>query len=415
MLNQCQLAVFDKTNWQVRLVFHKILRLVFHKILPFFIEHNFHNFTNSMANRFGKDYTLDSFLMYANRAAGHQPGYQASDQHEASDQPGVQVKPEELTTNLCYNQAGKKMRRMVETTVSTKKSRTIEREFSPPAIITTYYTPDADPSVSYGLKLEPAAVSADTKKSAAPSKKLCFTKDSPEQVKPSAQPDEKKLAGVKDVSGIDENDLSNLFDAIKNDESEFGDAVTAAVEKQANESEAEDVVFLGVGDKTEKTEMTEKPEKTNRTDRTAGRTDRTDVNWCTRCGNKKKRCHDELFGGMLIHDVMTMYYKMENGGRSMDVTKMGIWDKFEESYQSYLRFYCYQKYKHYDLKNDYKLPTCVVANSLSTANELVKYKQTVHTFDSIRMYGAAARFLGNVNYTDEGEEVSSNDYDEEEE
>ena len=63
MLNQCQLAVFDKTNWQVRLVFHKIL--------PFFIEHNFHNFTNSMANRFGKDYTLDSFLMYANRAAGH--------------------------------------------------------------------------------------------------------------------------------------------------------------------------------------------------------------------------------------------------------------------------------------------------------------------------------------------------------
>ena len=33
----------------------------------------------------------------------------------------------------------------------------------------------------------------------------------------------------------------------------------------------------------------------------------------------------------------------------------------------------------------------------------------VYTFDSIRMYGVAARFLGNVNYNEDGEEVSTDD------
>ena len=60
---------------------------------------------------------------------------------------------------------------------------------------------------------------------------------------------------------------------------------------------------------------------------------------------------------------------------------------------------------------NYKLPHCIISNSLAQAqaNELVKYRQNVYTFDSIRMYGVAARFLGNVNYNEDGEEVSTDD------
>ena len=43
--------------------------------------------------------------------------------------------------------------------------------------------------------------------------------------------------------------------------------------------------------------------------------------------------------------------------------------------------------------------------SLAQAHELVKLRQTMHAYDGTRMYGAAAKFLGNVNYTKDGEEV----------
>ena len=53
--------------------------------------------------------------------------------------------------------------------------------------------------------------------------------------------------------------------------------------------------------------------------------------FCIGCGNKTKRCHDELFGEMLVHDAMTMCHELENSGCPMHATKMRIWNKFEEN------------------------------------------------------------------------------------
>ena len=88
---------------------------------------------------------------------------------------------------------------------------------------------------------------------------------------------------------------------------------------------------------------------------------------------------------------------------------MTIWNKFEKNYQMYLRFYCYKRYKHYDLKFNYNLPSCMINSSLARAHELVKLRQTLHVYDGTRMNGAAAKFLGNVNYTKDGEEMSTDE------
>ena len=94
---------------------------------------------------------------------------------------------------------------------------------------------------------------------------------------------------------------------------------------------------------------------------------------CKRCGNKKTECHNELFGPMLVHKVLTLC--QNKASEETQLEDINCDDIFFDKYNFLFCFHCFKKVGKYDNKDYYHLPLCIINGSLALAKKLVRHQQ----------------------------------------
>ena len=110
---------------------------------------------------------------------------------------------------------------------------------------------------------------------------------------------------------------------------------------------------------------------------------------CKGCGNCKDDCHDQMFGVILTHEILTSMQEME----PLEATDEWMLKEFTEKYRLFLRFHCFHMYGKYDEKQDYSLPLCIVKGSFAFTNTLVKHEAIMFHIKNKRTHGVGELFF----------------------
>ena len=111
---------------------------------------------------------------------------------------------------------------------------------------------------------------------------------------------------------------------------------------------------------------------------------------CKGCGNNCDDCHNQMFGIILTHEVLTAIQKMEPEAATDDWVEHA----FTEKYRLFLRFHCFHMYGLYDERQDYTLPDCIKSGALDFTKTLLKHESIMYRYKTKRSHGVAEMFFG---------------------
>ena len=110
---------------------------------------------------------------------------------------------------------------------------------------------------------------------------------------------------------------------------------------------------------------------------------------CKGCGNCKDDCHDQMFGVILTHEILTSMQYMD----PLEATDEWMTKEFTDKYRLFLRFHCFHMYGKYDEKQDYSLPLCIEKGSFDFTKTLVKHQAIMFHIKNKRTHGVGELFF----------------------
>ena len=110
---------------------------------------------------------------------------------------------------------------------------------------------------------------------------------------------------------------------------------------------------------------------------------------CVACGNKKKECHQYMYGGWLVQEAITML--RERGPANLPEEDIRAHLKYK--YNTQLSFGCWHENKKYDLDCCYNFPDCLEQGGIQFGLKVVRNMQILHHLEKRREDGIVGKTM----------------------
>ena len=113
---------------------------------------------------------------------------------------------------------------------------------------------------------------------------------------------------------------------------------------------------------------------------------------CSRCGNRRKQCHQYVYGAWLVQEALSLLNEKE----ANEITKDDINHRMKVSYNDKINFHCFKKTFLYNSDCWYDFPDCLKEGSVAFAHRIINDGQVLYHLQQKRQGGIAAKTMRNT-------------------